>query len=116
MTESQEGSEPKRPRRRPATTPEGRENQLVDLAYDRAEQQLREGTISSQALVHFLKMGSSREVLEKAKLEHENELLRVKAEAIANQKDIERLMFDALNAMRQYKGEAGHAPGDPDLQ
>lgn len=101
----QEDEEPQKPRRR-ATTPEGREKQLIAIAYDRAEQQIRDGTVSSQTLVHFLKLGSSREILEQQKLEHENELLRVKKEAIENQKDVEVLMMNALNAMREYKGEA----------
>jgi hypothetical protein len=103
----QEDEEPKKPRRR-ATTPEGREKQLVAMAYDRAEQQIRDGTVSSQTLVHFLKMGSTREVLEQQRIAHENELLRVKKEAIENQKDVEVLMIDALNAMREYKGESRH--------
>lgn len=107
MSARQEDEEPQKPRRR-ATTPEGREKQLVAMAYDRAEQQIRDGTVSSQTLVHFLKMGSTREVLEQQRIAHENELLRVKKEAIENQKDVEVLMIDALNAMREYKGESRH--------
>ena len=42
-------------RGRPALTPEARENQLISLAIDLAEQQLRDGTASSQVITHYLK-------------------------------------------------------------
>ena len=44
-----------------ATSPEARENQLIALAVDLAEQQLRDGTASSQVISHFLKMASTKE-------------------------------------------------------
>ena len=72
---------PKKPRQPPATTPEARENQLVALAMDAAEKQIREGTASSQIMTHFLKQASPREKLERQKLEAENEMLRKKVEA-----------------------------------
>ena len=50
---------------RPALTPEAREGQLVSLAVDLAEQQLRDGTASSQVITHYLKLGSMREKLER---------------------------------------------------
>ena len=61
---------------RPALTPEARENQLIALAIDRAEQQLLDGTASSQVITHYLKLGSSRERLERERLENENKLIR----------------------------------------
>lgn len=99
-------SEANTTRRRPATTPEGRENELVSLAIDLAEQQIREGTASSQVITHFLKLGSTREQLEQQRLEHENELTRVKIEALESQKRVEELYSEALQAMRSYSGEA----------
>lgn len=94
---------------RPALTPEARENQLISLAVDLAEQQLRDGTASSQVISHYLKLGSTRSSLEKEKLERENELLRAKTESLESAKRIEELYKDALNAMRTYSGM-----GDPD--
>ena len=41
--------------RRPAITPEARENQMIALAVDLAERQLLEGTASSQVITHYLK-------------------------------------------------------------
>jgi hypothetical protein len=93
--------------RRPATTPEGRENQLVSLAVDLAEKQLREGTASSQVISHYLKLGSTREKLEQERLARENELLHAKVEALASQKRIEELYTEAIQAMRSY---GGHTP------
>jgi len=95
---------PSKPRRPPATTPEGREHQLVSLAVDLAEKQLAEGTASSQTISHYLKLGSTREKLEQERLAQENELLRAKIEAISSMRRVEELYETALNAMRSYAG------------
>lgn len=94
---------------RPALSPEARENQMISLAVDLAEQQLRDGTASSQVVTHFLKLGSMREKLERERLEEENKLLKAKTEALQSAKRVEELYTDALNAMRNYAGQ-----GDPD--
>lgn len=91
-------------RRPPATTPEGRENQLIAAAVDLAEKQLAEGTASSQIITHYLKLGSTREQLEQERLEQENKLLQAKIEAMASVKRVEELYETALNAMRSYAG------------
>ena len=92
-------------RRRPAATPEARENQLISLAVDLTERQLKEGTASSQTITHYLKLGSSREKLEQQRLMRENELLTAKFESIASAKRVEELYEDALNSMRIYSGQ-----------
>ena len=92
-------------RRRPATTPENRENELISQAHDLAEKQIQSGTASSQVITHFLKLGSTRERLEQQRLEHENELTRVKIEALESQKRVEELYMEALTAMRSYAGD-----------
>lgn len=91
--------------RRPALTPEARENQMISLAVDLAERQLEEGTASSQVITHFLKLGSSKERLEREKLEEENKLLRAKTESLQSQKRVEELYAEALTAMRRYSGQ-----------
>ena len=88
-----------------ATTPEGRENEMVSQAIDLAEKQIEAGTASSQVITHFLKLGSTRERLEQQRLEHENELTRVKIEALESQKRVEELYMEALQAMRSYAGD-----------
>lgn len=101
------GDEPTRPKRRPAKTPEARENQLIALAVDLAEKQMRDGSASSQVVSHYLKLGSSREKLEQERLARENELLDAKVEAMKSAKRVEELYGAALDAMRAY---AGHQP------
>ena len=90
---------------RPALTPEARENQMISLAVDLAEKQLQEGTASSQVITHFLKLGSTKERLEKEKLIEENKLLKAKTENIQSMKRVEELYIKALNAMRDYSGQ-----------
>ncbi|MCI6805699.1 MAG: hypothetical protein MR912_08940, partial [Prevotella sp.] len=84
--------------------PESRENQMIALAVDLAEKQLLEGTASSQVITHFLKLGSTKERLEKEKLEEENKLLRARTEALQSAKRVEELYSDAIAAMRKYSG------------
>lgn len=97
-------STPKKPRGRPATNPEDRENQLIALAINAAEKQLREGTASSQVITHFLKLGSTKERLEKEILEKQKDLIAAKTDAINSAKRIEELYTNALSAMRRYSG------------
>lgn len=105
------------PRPRPATTPQAREQQLVALAYDLAEKKMREGTASSQEIVHFLKLGSSREFLEQERLRNENELTQAKIEGMASAKRVEDMYGAALKAMRSYAGqEPDDDEGDYDYQ
>lgn len=90
---------------RPASTPEGRENQLIASAMDLAEKKIRDGTASSPVITHFLKLGSTREKLEQERLHRENLLLSAKVEQIASQARIEEMYAEALGAMRQYSGD-----------
>lgn len=99
------------PRRRPALTPEARENQMIDLAVGLAEKQLLEGTASSQVITHFLKLATVKEKLERDKLEEENKLLKAKTEALQSTKRVEELYGAAIEAMRKYNG---HGDSDED--
>ena len=94
----------RRPRRRPATTLEGREGQLVSLAVDLAEKQLLEGTASSQVITHYLKLGSTREQLEQERIRQENLLLSTKGDMLVSGKRMEELYAEAITAMRSYTG------------
>lgn len=88
----------------PAKSMEERENQLISLAVDRAEQQLRDGTASSQVICHYLKLGSTRDRLEKEIMEKNKELLAAKTEMINSAKRVEELYEQAVDAMRLYSG------------
>lgn len=90
---------------RPALSPEARESQLISLAMDRAEEQLRNGTASSQVITHFLKLATVKAELEKEKMERENELLRAKTEAQKSQQRSDEFYEKVLNAFKQYSGQ-----------
>lgn len=94
---------------RPAITTDNRESQLIALAYNLAEKQLRDGTASSQTIVHFLKQGTAKAELEKEKLRRENLVLEAKAKHMGDSEEIKILYENALKAMRNYAGY-----GDPD--
>lgn len=94
---------------RPALTPEARENQMIALAMDRAEEQLRDGTASSQVITHFLKLATRKEQIEREILEKQKELIVAKTESLQSAKKIEELYTNAITAMRNYSGQ-----GDPD--
>ena len=105
-------TEPKTRTRRPSTTPEGREGQMVALAVDLAEQQLLDGTATSQVISHYLKLGSTRETLEQERLARENRLLQAKVEQIESGQRIEELYGEALSAMRENAGELNVSSDD----
>ena len=90
---------------RPALTPEARENQLISLAVDLAEKQLQEGTASSQVITHYLKLGSTKEKIEKEILEKQKELISAKTESLKSAKRIEELYENAIKAMHSYSGK-----------
>lgn len=104
MPRRNDSNEKRVPRRPSATTPEARENQLIALAVDLAEEQLSNGTASVPVITHYLKLATTREALEREKLAQENELLRARTESLASAKNSERLYEQAVAAMRTYGG------------
>lgn len=109
MAKATTSSSKSKPKMRPALSPEAREAQMIALAMDVAEERLRNGTASSQEVVHFLKLGTSRAELEKEKLKKENKVLEAKAKAYESSEEIKTLYENALKAMRNYSGA-----GEPD--
>ena len=97
-------------KQRPALDPEARENQLIALAINLAEKQLMEGTASSQVITHYLKLGSTKERIEKEILEKQKDLITAKTEAIQSSKRVEELYANALEAMRTYSGRKSDEP------
>lgn len=96
--------EPKKPRR-PGTTPEARERQLVAMAVDLVEQRLLDGTASAQETMFYLKLGSSREKLEQERISLENLMTKAKTDQIAADVNKEKMFAEAIEAMRSYKGQ-----------
>ena len=109
MAKATTSSSKSKPKMRPALSPEAREAQMIALAMDVAEERLRNGTASSQEVVHFLKLGTSRAELEKEKLKKEKKGLEGKGKAYESSEEIKTLYENALKAMRNYSGA-----GEPD--
>lgn len=87
---------------RPATSPEAREQQLVNLAVNLAEKQLREGTAAPSVINHFLKIASTRETIEREILEKQSKLIEAKASSISKDREAEELAKAAIEAMKSY--------------
>lgn len=96
---------PETPAIRPMIEPQAREDQMIALAEQLAQQQMLDGTASSSVICHYLKLGSSKNKLELANLQMQNELMRVKTEAIQAQQAQEDLYLRAIQA---FMGYAGH--------
>lgn len=91
---------------RPALTPEARENQLISLAVDLAEKQLREGTASSQVVTHYLKLAATKEQrkIDIEIMENKKNLLAAKTESLQSAKRVEELYKNAMDAFKKYSG------------
>ena len=101
---------------RPALTPEARENQLISLAVDLAEKQLIEGTASSQVITHYLKLGTTKEKIEREILAEQKKLIEAKTENLQSAKRIEELYMNAMNAMKSYSGQSVDVEDDDDYE
>lgn len=86
----------------PAQTLEQKEEQMVLLAMERAEEEIRKGTASSQVLTHYLKIGSTKERLEKQILGEQKKLIIAKTDQIESQKKVEELFSNAIAAFTRY--------------
>lgn len=100
----------KSPRRPPATSPEDSERRLQALAFELAEKQLRDGTISSTVLAQLVKSGTSRERLEQQRLMREVDLLERKAQGMESAIRMEEKYDAAIAAMRAYGGHDAEGP------
>ena len=80
---------------------------MISLAMQCAEKQLRDGTASSQVITHYLKLGSSKERLEKEILEKQKELIDAKTINIKSNGEAKELYEKALTAFRKYSGAGG---------
>jgi hypothetical protein len=106
------GNGPSR-RAAPATDPESRENQMITLATNQAEKMLLEGRAPTPIVVHYLRLASTKNQLEKEKLRKENLLLEARANAIESAARTEELYAKAIEAMREYAGSLNHDYKEP---
>ncbi|MEG2623424.1 MAG: hypothetical protein RSC06_11045, partial [Clostridia bacterium] len=81
-------------------------NQLVSMAMDLVEKRILNGTATAQEVTHFLKLGTTTFRTEEDILERQRDLLIEKTEALKSQKREDELFQEAIDAMRQYSGNA----------
>lgn len=105
----------KKPVGRPYESPKDKEDELINLAVNLAEQQLRDGTASTQVIVHYLKLGSTRGMLESEMLENKSKLVKAQTDSIESSKRVEELYENALKAMRIYGGDSAENYDDEEL-
>lgn len=91
---------------KPASDPEARERQLINLAVDLAEKQLLEGTASPSVINHYLKASSSRETIERDILEKQAKLIEAKSQSIHKGREAEELAKAAIEAMKNYNSSS----------
>ena len=96
----------------PAKTLEARENQMIALAFDQAETELRNKSASSQVVTHYLKLGTLRSQIELETLREQNKLIVAKTEQIKSTAQTAEMFKEAIAAMRQYNGNS--SGGDKD--
>lgn len=93
-------------KRRKAFDPEARENQLIALAQDRAEELMLSDHPPVQIIGHYLKQGARKNQKELEKLQEEVELLRAKTQTLQAQRHSDELYQRVIDAMRMYSGNA----------
>ena len=107
-TRKEKSEEAMKRRAAPALDPEARENQMIGLAVNQAERMLMEGRAPTPIVVHYLRLATTKNQLEKEKLKKENILLEAKANAIESAARTEELYTRAIEAMRVYSGSITH--------
>lgn len=98
-------SSPKKRRKSiPARTPEGRENQLIALAMDLAEQKLRDGSASSQIITLFLNLATTKAQLELEKLKSDVAVSNARVDSMKSQEKSAEMYEKVLAAFKSYSG------------
>lgn len=86
-------------------TLEAEENQMIALAFDLAKKRLLEGTATSSEIVHFLKLGSTREKQEQEMMKKKMAVMEAQVKEYESGEDVKKMMEEALQAFRGYKIE-----------
>lgn len=83
-------------------SPEAVEQEMISLAIQQAKKQLQNGTAPASTVNYYLKLGSSREKIERNMIENQVELLKAKADNIKNSKEETQTYLDAIEAIKSY--------------
>ena len=79
---------------------------MIALAVEQAEKMLREGTAPAQVVLHYLKLGTSREKIEKELMEKQMTIMDAKIENMQAQKGREELYQEAMKAFMSYQSSS----------
>lgn len=85
--------------------PLAREQQMIGLAVDLAEQKLRDGTATSQIIEHYLKLAATKTTLDIELAKQQLMLMQAKTEAINADNSAKRDYEEVLRAFRSYGGD-----------
>lgn len=89
---------------KPSRDPKSREKQLINLAVNLAEKQMRDGSASPSVITHFLKLGTERAKVEQKLIDAQATLAEAKATSLENSKNAEVATQQAIEAMKKYSG------------
>lgn len=87
----------------PAYSIEARQNQMIALATNEAEKRIRDGTASSQIIVHYLQLGTTLAQLKEKEIEQKCAMMEAKQKTYESMANMEELAADALDALRSYR-------------
>ena len=95
-----------------ASTSEAREQQLIAKAERLAEKKLEDGTASPQIIVHYLRLGSEKERLDRKALEADIALKEAKIESLKSAIEIKGLFEEAMEMFKKYRGDVEEDASD----
>ena len=81
---------------------------MIALAVEQAEKMLREGTAPTQVVLHYLKLGASREKMEQELIAKQLELANAKIESLQAAKDRNDMYKAAMEAFMSYQSPSLH--------
>lgn len=82
--------------------PDDIENEMISLAMKQAKKQLENGTAPASTVNYLLKLGSSRERIEREVIKNQAALLQAKADSIEEGKSEKQAYLDAIDAIKNY--------------
>ena len=85
--------------------PRRRLDQLINMAYDSVEEDIRNKKASPTVLNQLLRMGTERDALETENLRTKSELNKSRVKEIDEKASQKQLMEEALAAIKDYRGE-----------
>lgn len=88
-------------KRKPRTV-KSRDRMLINLATERVEQRLRDGTATAAEIIHYLRLGSEANELETEMLKEKTKMIKAKTSAIQTNERMVELYDEAKKVMSKY--------------